>query len=188
MSNSWRSLFSHDLGAWLSALDWDQLRAEVKAEARAQIDIVGRKAVGKSELYNQLKGWSASAVSVRAEPIESSEQSAIEKYGLFNLVTLPEEAPDAELLLALPHLQTTHLILYVLDGAAGLTPADFRWFCCLRALGKPLMVVLNKLDLAATPDVAHEMTSARVAMAQANTASSSSSLRITCPTAAGSTR
>jgi len=39
------------------------------------------------------------------------------------------------------------LLVYVLDGAAGARPADYRWVGRLRRLGLPLLVVLNKCDL-----------------------------------------
>jgi uncharacterized protein (DUF697 family) len=40
-----------------------------------------------------------------------------------------------------------NLLIYVLDGAAGVQPADYRWIGRLRRLGVPLLVVLNKSDL-----------------------------------------
>lgn len=39
------------------------------------------------------------------------------------------------------------LLIYVLDGQAGVQPADYRWVGRLRRLGLPLLVVLNKSDL-----------------------------------------
>ncbi len=39
------------------------------------------------------------------------------------------------------------LLVYVLDGAAGVRAADYRWVGRLRRLGAPLLVVLNKSDL-----------------------------------------
>lgn len=41
------------------------------------------------------------------------------------------------------------LLIYVLDGPAGVRPADYRWVGRLRRLGAPLLVVLNKVDLLA---------------------------------------
>jgi uncharacterized protein (DUF697 family)/GTPase SAR1 family protein len=41
------------------------------------------------------------------------------------------------------------LLVYVLDGAAGVQAADYRWVGRLRRLGVPLLVVLNKSDLIA---------------------------------------
>ncbi len=41
------------------------------------------------------------------------------------------------------------LLVYVLDGTAGVRPADYRWVGRLRRLGAPLLVALNKSDLLA---------------------------------------
>jgi uncharacterized protein (DUF697 family) len=40
-------------------------------------------------------------------------------------------------------------LVYVLDGPAGVRPADYRWVGRLRRLGAPLLVALNKSDLLA---------------------------------------
>lgn len=56
--------------------------------------------------------------------------------------TIPLGAPDP---LALA--EGANLLVYVLDGAAGVQPADYRWIGRLRRLGVPLLVVLNKSDL-----------------------------------------
>ncbi len=46
------------------------------------------------------------------------------------------------------------LLVYVLDGAVGVRPADYRWVGRLRRLSVPLLVVLNKSDLLADdPDL-----------------------------------
>ena len=41
-------------------------------------------------------------------------------------------------------LEGADLLVYVLDGAAGVRPADYRWVGRLRRLSMPLLVVLNK--------------------------------------------
>lgn len=43
--------------------------------------------------------------------------------------------------------ETANLLVYILDGAVGVQPADYRWVGRLRRLGVPLLVVLNKRDL-----------------------------------------
>ncbi|GIK38065.1 MAG: hypothetical protein BroJett011_18980 [Chloroflexota bacterium] len=59
--------------------------------------------------------------------------------------TIPLGTPDS-LILA----EGANLLIYVLDGAAGLQPADYRWIGRLRRLGVPLLIVLNKSDLIET--------------------------------------
>ncbi|HDN79001.1 MAG TPA: DUF697 domain-containing protein, partial [Chloroflexi bacterium] len=47
----------------------------------------------------------------------------------------------------LSDLAEVDLIVFVLDGAAGLRQVDYLWFSRLRALGKPILPVLNKADI-----------------------------------------
>lgn len=46
------------------------------------------------------------------------------------------------------------LLVYVLDGMAGVRPADYRWVGRLRRLGLPLLVVVTKCDLPPAGDLA----------------------------------
>ena len=149
----WRSL--------LEMFDWDGLRAEVDRESRARIAIVGLGNAGKSTLFNCLRGWVVSPPTLKIGRLRHAVE---EDMGLFTLVDLPDtlydepaaqtdesgwgEAPltGGDLLLRLAEMD---LIIFVLDGAAGLRPADYRWFCRLRATGCPLVTVLNKADLLA---------------------------------------
>lgn len=56
--------------------------------------------------------------------------------------TAPLGAPDP-----LGLAEGANLLVYVLDGAVGVQPADYRWIGRLRRLGIPLLAVLNKCDL-----------------------------------------
>jgi uncharacterized protein (DUF697 family) len=42
--------------------------------------------------------------------------------------------------------QNADLVLWMLDGKAGLRPWEFEWICRARSMGKTLTVILNKLD------------------------------------------
>lgn len=44
-------------------------------------------------------------------------------------------------------LEGADLLVYLIDGAVGVRPADYRWIGRLRRLGLPLLVALNKEDL-----------------------------------------
>lgn len=56
--------------------------------------------------------------------------------------TIPLGAPDP-----LTLAEGATLLLYLLDGVAGVQPADYRWIGRLRRLGVPLLVIMNKSDL-----------------------------------------
>ena len=90
---------------------------------------------------------------------EAPAQDWVEDFGLFCLVDLPEgmmgqgptligleeNGPVSELL-PLDLAAEADLIIYVLDGLAGLRAVDYRWLGQLRRLGRPLLIVLNKID------------------------------------------
>jgi small GTP-binding protein len=141
------------IGSILNALDWDQVREEVDRESRARLVFIGANGAGKSTLLNTLKG---SVVSLeRAEP-DADEDLTLEDFGLFAIVDVPARSPNGQL----PEgdtiglvLNSAELIVWVLDGAGGMRPWEHEWICRLRALGRPLLIVLNKIDQVADKDV-----------------------------------
>lgn len=152
------------------SLDLSETQAEVYREARARIALVGPVNAGKSTLYNCLQGWTVS-------PIDHTERElyepAEESLGLFTLIDLPNVVGRSEPMRnydlrydygrydgpayeqdtwplqepALWSLVDIDLVIFVVDGAAGLRPGDYQWFARIRAAGRPILVVLNKIDL-----------------------------------------
>lgn len=147
------------LGSILESFRWEQTRAEVEEECQARIAIVGMRGVGKSSLLNRLRGWEVSA------PGDNGHDAILlrEDLGFFVLVDLPDDASGDNLLLGddlgydsgvWSTLTEADLILFLLDGEALLPTVDlraeeYRWFCRVRSLGRPLLVALNKVDLLA---------------------------------------
>jgi uncharacterized protein (DUF697 family)/GTP-binding protein EngB required for normal cell division len=152
------------------SLDLSEAQAEVYREARARIALVGPVNAGKSTLYNCLQGWTVSPVDhTERELYEPAEES----LGLFTLIDLPNAVDRSEPVRgydprydygqyheadygqdtwylqdpALWSLTGVDLVIFVIDGAAGLRPVDYQWFARIRAAGCPLLVVLNKIDL-----------------------------------------
>ena len=137
-------------GGWLEGLQnlwqWDDIAAEIGQEIRARVAFIGLPGAGKSVLFNQLRGWELSAEPL---PAESNEDLQVEPFGFFVLADLPAEATTElgsgeQLLCALGE---PALVVYLLDGAAGVRPADYRWLAALRACSVPLVIALNKIDL-----------------------------------------
>lgn len=136
-------------GEWLGGLSgvwqWDELAMEVGRESRSRVAIVGIAGAGKSLLFNRLRGW---VVSPERPREDEGGEPRVESYGMFLLADLPDRPADrpadgGELMMALGEPE---LVLYLLDGPAGVRGADFRYIAQLRAAGKPVVVALNKAD------------------------------------------
>lgn len=148
----------------LETLEWDHAGNEVEQEHRARIILTGVPGAGKSALLNRLRGMPVSA--------RNGGEATREDLGLFTLIDLPEDDraaageqeayPDYrtgfydgyDMSYPLMGLSDADLIVFVLDGARlmgqeVLVPsiAEYRWLCRVRALCRPLVVVLTKADL-----------------------------------------
>lgn len=131
----------------LETLDVRQIESAVAQEARAQLVIIGPVNSGKSTLFNQLKGQRLSPVS--AVPGTTTDLVE-ERFGPFWLVDTPglDEAFGSERARkALAALDHADVVLLVLDAAAGVRHSDVRLYQEMRALGLPVIAVLNKIDL-----------------------------------------
>ncbi len=145
------------LGSILNALDWDHVREEVDRESRSRVVFIGASGAGKSTLLNTLKG---SAVSLDSADPETLAELRVEDFGLFAIVDVPAHSPNGQLHegeTAWFVLTSADLIVWVLDGAAGLRAWEHEWICRLRALGRPLLIVLNKIDQVADKAVVAEL-------------------------------
>lgn len=119
-----------------------------------QVVILGFPNVGKSTLFNRLLGRKASlvhtlpgmtrdAVSALGE-LEGKRFILTDTGGLFDTA----EAPLAEAISgkAWDAARRADILLLVLDGKRELAPAEEGLYVSLRKLGKPVIVVLNKVD------------------------------------------
>ncbi len=75
----------------LQALNWDESREEVSRESRSRILILGLAEAGKSMLLNQLCGWTVSEPGLTLPAGLETNVEAVEDFGLFQLVTLPQQ-------------------------------------------------------------------------------------------------
>lgn len=133
-------------GLWQGTGVWDDLAMEIGQESQARVAFAGRPGAGKSLLFNRLRGWVISR-SLPDGNIATLPQ--VESYGMFLLADLPDTLDAA----TLDHQALTlalgdpALVVYLLDGPAGVGEVDFRHVALLRAAGKPVVVALNKSDL-----------------------------------------
>ncbi len=146
-----------DLRAFLSSLDWETLVQQVERETQAQMTIVGPVNAGKSTLFNALKGAQVSPTS----GLPGTTRGLVrEQLGPFLLVDTPgfdQAARSNWARLTLRGVEKSDLVILLLDAAAGLRGADVGLYRQLQPLGRPLMVVLNKVDLLGKAELSHTL-------------------------------
>jgi len=118
------------------------------------IAIVGRPNVGKSTLFNRLVGRRKAMVDDRPGVTRDRNYAEVDRYDVpFILVDTGGFEPEtSDRLLqqmreqSLFAMEEADLILFVMDGRQGLTPADREVVQMLRRIDKPVFYVINKVD------------------------------------------
>ncbi len=116
--------------------------------------IAGRPNVGKSTLFNKLAGRRYALVSdtpgVTRDFKEATAQLRGRMVRLIDTAGLEESAPETLFGRMRASSETAigqaDLVLFVIDGRAGLTPSDEHFSQWLRRLGKPVILVVNKAE------------------------------------------
>ncbi|QIF03590.1 ribosome biogenesis GTPase Der [Roseimicrobium sp. ORNL1] len=122
--------------------------------ATPMVAIVGRPNVGKSALFNRLAGRNIAIVhdrpGVTRDRLIATCTKAIAPFDIMDTGGIGEKIEDdfyqqvqAEAHLA---MDVADLILFVVDGVAGLTPVDLELARILRKTTKPLVLAINKMD------------------------------------------
>jgi GTPase len=121
------------------------------SHSAAAIAIVGPANVGKSTLYNQLIAPNETKAAVSPVP---GTTRAIQSgsAGLFQVVDTPGAdrvgaVGEIERQLAFDAAKNADFLIVMFDAESGVKKADKELFDSLVALGKPRLVVLNKMDL-----------------------------------------
>lgn len=116
--------------------------------------IVGRPNVGKSTLFNAILGNRRSIVGdepgITRDRIYGEAEYRGKRFGLIDTGgIIPNDAdliPSEILKQARVALEIADRILYVIDGRTEITAADRNLAQLLRPLGKPITLVVNKID------------------------------------------
>jgi tRNA modification GTPase len=118
----------------------------------ATVVIVGRPNVGKSSLFNLLSGKGRALVDATPGTTRDVLESPADLDGFFVYLSdtagirqSTDRLETAGVALAMETVHQADLILWVIDGAAGLTEADLEVFRQLPA--GPVFLAINKIDL-----------------------------------------
>src|SRR5579863_2011120 len=126
--------------------------------------IVGRPNVGKSTLFNAILGDRRSIVGdepgITRDRIYGEAEYRGKKFGVIDTGGIipndQELIPTQILKQARVALDIASHILYVIDGRTEITAADRDLAQLLRPLGKPLTLVVNKIDAKVRENLVHE--------------------------------
>jgi GTP-binding protein Era len=117
--------------------------------ARKQIGIVGPVNVGKSSLFNALLLPQETKAEVSPVP-GTTRITQVADAGLCTVIDTPggdEAAGEERKRIALEAARAADSLIVVFDASAGVTEATCQLYDELRRLGKPMTLVLNKIDL-----------------------------------------
>jgi GTPase len=126
--------------------------------------IVGRPNVGKSTLFNAILGDRRSIVGdepgITRDRIYGEAEYRGKRFGLIDtggIIPQDQELIPTQILKqARVALDVASHILYVIDGRTEITSADRDLAKLLRPLGKPLTLVVNKIDAKVRENLVHE--------------------------------
>ncbi|WP_186430227.1 ribosome biogenesis GTPase Der [Clostridium sp. BSD9I1] len=128
------------------------------------VAIVGRPNVGKSTLFNKLAGRRIAIVEdtpgVTRDRIYAEAEWLKYNFTMIDTGGIEPESDDVIISQmrrqAQIAIETADVIVFLVDGKSGITPADYEVSQMLRKSKKPIVLVVNKVDRIAEEDNAYE--------------------------------
>ena len=136
-----------DLQFLLRGLDWHLLEQEVDQEIQTRLAIVGPVNSGKSTLFNYLQGRKLSATGAVPGTTEGVVEHPLGPLYLVDTPGFGEVWGVDRAAIAQKAAHEADVIVLLLDAVAGVRQSDQALWEELRALRRPLIVALNKIDL-----------------------------------------
>jgi GTP-binding protein len=138
--------------------------AAASDELKGTVAIVGYPNVGKSTLVNRLTATRAAVVHETPGVTRDRKELLCEWRGERFLlvdtggVDITDESPITRGAVAQARaaIEEADLVLFLVDARAGLTPGDAELTDILRRARRPVLLVANKLDDPARPELSHE--------------------------------
>ncbi|HEY7356542.1 MAG TPA: GTPase [Ktedonobacterales bacterium] len=128
---------------FMTAVNWKTAQGEIQWALTSKIVLVGLPNSGKSTLFNTLKGQRISPVSPEAGTTKTLIRGA---FGPFALIDTPGHLPD----IMHKGIKEASVILLMIDGTRGFTKDDEELYKAVKRAGKPIIIVVNKIDLMRT--------------------------------------
>src|SRR5688572_23508864 len=140
-----------DVKLWRMLLGLALSQAKIAFGDKQSVAIVGPANVGKSTLYNQLIREKVDRAAVSAVPGTTRVNQAADA-GLFSLTDTPGadaagQVGDEEKAHAMEAASDADFLVIAFDATTGIRRTEQALFKEFAALGKPMIVVLNKIDL-----------------------------------------
>jgi small GTP-binding protein len=140
-----------DVARWRELVRLAMTHVRMVTGSKRRVAIVGPANVGKSTLYNQLVRDAADRAEVSAVPGTTRVNRAADA-GLFTVVDTPGAdavgaVGEAERELAIDAARGADFLVVVFDAVQGIKRTEQELYRELQVLGRPHVVVLNKIDL-----------------------------------------
>ncbi len=133
-------------------IDLSVIQVKMTLARKSQVAIVGPANVGKSTLYNQFIRQKEDQATVSPIP-GTTRANQTADAGIFKIIDTPGadavgDVGEKEREEALMAAEDADFLVIMFDAIQGIKETEQRLYYQLLALGKPYLVVLNKIDLA----------------------------------------